>query len=115
VVAPADSTETGWAVAALRLLDQASVVPDEDVVAAFRVHGETLGGEHVSSQWFRFPVRICRGCLIDFSASYDDPELPGTQCVPKAGADVPDTPCRIGQNDHIACVLCSAPECQSTS
>jgi hypothetical protein len=35
VVGPAHSTEPGWAVAALRLLDQASVVPDEDALNGF--------------------------------------------------------------------------------
>ncbi len=47
-----------------------------------RFFGNTLGGEYVESGEFEFPVDVCQGCLVTFSAAstnpnFRDPELPG--------------------------------------
>lgn len=42
----------------------------------FRLNGRNLGGRTVTSNWFRWVIGICRGCLMDFSCS------PPVKCSP---------------------------------
>ena len=47
-----------------------------DLPVEFRLNGTNIGGRPVTSNWFRWVVRICRGCLLSFSCS------PPVQCAP---------------------------------
>src|SRR5512145_673071 len=39
------------------------------VIAEVKAFGKTLGGQEVESNVFRFPIDVCRGCLVTFPSS----------------------------------------------
>jgi len=47
------------------------IAPGKDYILAteFRLRGETAGGKKVVSNWFRWVIRLCRGCKINFTAT----------------------------------------------
>ena len=47
-----------------------------DLPVEFRLNGTNLGGRPVTSNWFRWVITICRGCLLSFSCS------PPVKCSP---------------------------------
>jgi hypothetical protein len=69
-----------------------------------KVFGNTLGGDHVESNDFQFPVDLCRGCLVNFSAI--NPLT--NDCTPGATGAATSTfaPCNPGQDQSIPCSLC---------
>ncbi|MGH7439643.1 MAG: hypothetical protein ACRENE_28465 [Polyangiaceae bacterium] len=72
-----------------------------------RFYGYTLGGQYVESGEFEFPVDVCMGCLVSFSAASTNPAeaLPncnGSSASTTAGVTVP-----CGLEDFgIDCSLC---------
>jgi hypothetical protein len=80
------------------------------VVTYVRVYGKTLGGRYVESNEFEFPVDVCYGCLVGFSASdvnvcYDQPN-----CYYAAASTSTTVPCFPGQDGIVDCA-----ECQGTA
>jgi hypothetical protein len=75
------------------------------LITYVRFFGQTLGGQHVESNEFEFPVDVCNGCLVrvsqmDFSAT--------------AGTTMLPLPCFPGQDFAIDCSQCDAPVCVAT-
>lgn len=74
------------------------------VTLGMKISGTSLGGEDVESGEFLWPLRVCNGCLVDFSAG-DDPATPGVDCsLPSAANSV--RPCTFGQDQIVPCQLC---------
>jgi hypothetical protein len=81
------------------------------LVTYVRFFGHTLGGKAVESNEFEFPVDVCKGCLIGFSASSEDPCFTAPNCKKPAMSAIPG-PCRPGQDAVIDCSLClGVPDC----
>jgi hypothetical protein len=77
-----------------------------ETLAAVRVFGETLGGQEVESNEYRFPVTLCNGCLIGFPSTAQDPTGDPDRCVGDPD-DAPEfTGCFFGQDAPIDCRLC---------
>jgi hypothetical protein len=85
--------------------------------------GQTLGGVSVETGEYEFPVDVCFGCLIRFSAADIDPNIPGLNCggavSSSAAASTTSAlpvPCVAGQDDAIDCSEClSVPACLGTA
>ena len=76
------------------------------VVANVKVFGRTLGGVDLESGEFQFPIRLCNGCLIDFSSG-DDPAVGGRDCSrPLESGSATALPCNIGQDEPTPCQVC---------
>jgi hypothetical protein len=86
------------------------------LVTYARFFGKTLGGRYVESNEFEFPVDVCRGCLITFSAQ--DINTSGLYPIPNCigsgtASTMQSVPCVIGQDLLIDCIQCQyVPECQ---
>jgi hypothetical protein len=86
------------------------------LVTYVRFFGKTLGGRYVESNEFEFPVDVCRGCLITFSAQ--DINTTGLYPIPNCVGNGNTTmqqavPCALGQDLLIDCIQCPlVPECQ---
>jgi len=115
-IPPSSGTTPGYSPISLRIIDQAtvqklavsygSVAP---VVTFARFYGQTLGGESVESNNFEFPVEVCNGCLISFSAADISPRFEAPNCVGNStGASTTATasPCVPGQDFAIDCSAC---------
>ena len=48
----------------------------------FRLRGLNAGGKTVVSNWFRWVVRLCRGCLLEFTATPPMRPAPGVPVFP---------------------------------
>jgi hypothetical protein len=115
-VDPENGTNPGFAPVDLIALDYGTVQkygpagPGVSVrlITNVRVFGHTLGGQYVESNEFPFPVDLCRGCLISFSAQDIDPNLPFPNCAGAATTTMSTlpVPCIPGENDAIDCSQC---------
>ena len=86
------------------------------VVTYVQFFGQTLGGESVQSDDFEFPVDLCDGCLVLFSATDDNPSsaFPQPNCNLASAAAMSGTgstsslpsPCLIGQDYSTDCSQC---------
>ena len=86
------------------------------VVTYTQFFGNTLGGESVQSDNFEFPVDLCQGCLVLFSASDDNPSsaFPQPNCNLASAAAASGTgstsslpsPCNTGQDYPTDCSQC---------
>ncbi len=120
-VDPGLNNQPSFGLATLTLLDAATTagirVQGTDsrlVIANVKVFGQTLGGVDLESGEFQFPIRICSGCLVDFSGG-DDPANPGLDCnLPVAAGSGGATalPCRPGQDEATPCQLCTSDVCK---
>jgi len=73
--------------------------------------GQTLGGESVQTNVFSFPVTLCEGCLVSYSASDIDLNAPTPNCLLAASSSSSSSsalpgPCNQGQDDPIDCSQC---------
>lgn len=75
------------------------------VVVDVVLFGHTLGGVAVESTAYRFPIDVCKGCLVSFEADTDDPTLPGPDCK-GTPAEAAIVPCFIGQDQKVSCADC---------
>lgn len=71
------------------------------VIAEVKAFGTTLGGQEVESGVFKFPISVCRGCLIRYPANL----MTTSGCT--ASKDEETLPCRLGQDDPINCSICA--------
>lgn len=107
-IVPGSGQEAGYGVVYAELLRPVSDFTGQVVIVNVQVYGETLGGEEVESNWYRFPIRVVSGMLIEFPAG-----------VGLGGAcDHVETSkkssCFIGQDGLTPCTQClDRPECQT--
>ncbi|HVY28042.1 MAG TPA: hypothetical protein VHB79_15905 [Polyangiaceae bacterium] len=95
-------------------------LPLGTLVAKVRVFGTTLGGEDIESAELGFPIEVCDGCLVSYSAADRDltSDSPDYQCkvaTDMAGAADTDLPCSLGIDIPAPCTVCSGvyKVCQS--
>jgi hypothetical protein len=69
------------------------------LVSYVRFFGQTLGGQHVESDEFEYPVDICYGCLV-FSTTA------GCSPAGTSSSQQVNMPCILGQDQGIDCRLC---------
>lgn len=83
------------------------------VLAFIRVKGTTLAGTEIKSGAFQFPIRVCRGCLVDRSTGYD-PATGTVDCKqPLTLGTGTVMPCKPGQDEPTPCQFCiDTGECQ---
>lgn len=118
-------TEPGYGLAMLPLIDSGAINKirgsiakgaSKRLVTFVKVTGHTLGGSDVTSGEFQFVVQACNGCLVQFPAEADDPDIDGIDCLKASDSSTAtnaNTPCQIGQDTVIDCRLCRSQEvCQ---
>jgi hypothetical protein len=78
------------------------------IITYTKVFGKTLGGRYVESNEFEFPVDVCWGCLVTFSAADEDPCYlePNCRLGSVATSTTSSVPCIIGQDDPVDCSEC---------
>jgi hypothetical protein len=86
------------------------------VVTFTKFFGKTLGGQYVESNEYEFPVDVCSGCLIGFSAADVNPNYTTPNCLGNPGSmsSMANVPCFPGQDAIVDCSICRAagiPEC----
>jgi hypothetical protein len=115
-VDPGQATTASYGMVAVTAIDAptagklAVAVGDSKlVIANIKVFGKTLGGVDVESGEFQFPIRVCNGCLVDFTSG-DDPATPGRDCnnnLSTTGSQGQTMlPCVAGQDEVTPCQLC---------
>lgn len=70
--------------------------------------GQTLGGTHIESGEYQYPITVCFGCLVSFPAGSADTSKPQPNCLGAVGGSSGSvsTPCISGQDQPIDCRLC---------
>lgn len=116
-VDPGQTTTASFGLVGVTVIDaptaaKVGVSPGDSkvVVANVKVFGKTLGGVDLESGEFQFPIRVCYGCLVDFSKG-DDPATPGLDCnlpLQATGGAQTTLPCQAGQDETTPCQLCSS-------
>jgi hypothetical protein len=122
-VYPSSGSVPGYAPITVTTLDSTTVNSDAALQANVKAGGTTrlvtyvqffgitTGGNSIKSDEFEFPVDVCYGCLVDFSATSDDPSTTYQQpnCIAAAmstsSSSLP-TPCVPGQDFTIDCSEC---------
>jgi hypothetical protein len=75
---PSAGETPGFAAASLEIVDPTTVQAlrnalkpfDEELIVTYvKAFGQTLGGDHVESNTFEFPIYACRGCLIQYEGA----------------------------------------------
>jgi hypothetical protein len=89
--------------------------PTVELDTYVRVYGYTLGGQYVESDEFEFPVEVCKGCLISFSAQSTNTNFPQPNCLGNGmGSSTSlSVPCNL-ENFAIDCSVCANagnPDC----
>ena len=88
------------------------------LVSYLKFFGHTLGGDYIESNEFEFPVDVCTGCLVSFSASDISPCYSNLNCECAANPLAPGCgtgtgtmsattlPCVFGQDTVMDCSQC---------
>jgi hypothetical protein len=79
------------------------------LVTYTKFFGQTTGGDYEESDEFEFPVDICFGCLVGFSAADENPLEPEPNCALAAASGTATSlpvPCVIGQDAVVDCSAC---------
>jgi hypothetical protein len=122
-VYPSSGSVPGYAPISVTVIDSATssalgvaagdIVPVLTFVTFF---GKTTGGNSIESGEFEFPVNVCYGCLIAFSAADDNPNSPFQPNCSNgiaSGASTAPAPCVPGQDFAIDCTECQGiPACR---
>lgn len=104
VVPPSSAEDPGWGLFSALVVSGATAPGVIDV--GVKVFGETLGGKHIESGEFLFPIHVCNGCLISFPS---DAFAPGSTVCGSGTAEPPAaTGCYFGQDDLVDCRSCTA-------
>jgi hypothetical protein len=87
-------------------LDKSGVIDEKQYeggygIAEIKVFGKTLGGQEVESGVYKFPITVCKGCLIQFPSNL----MKDGVC--KASLEEETLPCVLGQDDPIKCSVCA--------
>lgn len=115
-VDPAQGTTPGYVYYGLELVDHTIIDPIASsltlrgdptrLLVHIKVFGNTLGGDHVESNDFQFPLDICLGCLVTFPASQISPVTGLCTGGGSSGGSNSFTPCVVGQDQQVPCNLC---------
>jgi hypothetical protein len=116
-VDPSNGGNPGYGPVSIEIVDPKTVVALQKILAPFeretiltytKAFGTTLGGDHVESNTFEFPIDVCRGCLINFDtlAGAGTTLLPN--CLGPAPTTTGQTACFGGQDVSIDCHSCAA-------
>jgi len=119
-VYPSSGSVPGYAPITVTILDSATLMDDavleanvagggtSRLVTYVTFFGQTTGGTSVQSNEFEFPVDVCFGCLIGFSATDDNPLSAFQPNCLLAGATASSapSPCIPGQDFTIDCSQC---------
>jgi hypothetical protein len=108
---PANGTDPGVAAVFARLVrpeDMANLGPDGQIIARVKILGTTLGGQDIESGEFDYPIQVCTGCLVNYSADSVDP-ITG-QCDQAASTDssTDHQICFFGQDSSFDCSECAS-------
>lgn len=124
-ISPSTGGTPGYAPIFAEIVDPTSVslaaVPPGGtvpVVTYVQFFGVSTGGDSEQSGEFEFPVTLCNGCLLAFSASDEEPDEPLPNCnkaiasaSTNSSTSLP-SPCLPGQDAVIDCSQClSDPAC----
>lgn len=122
VIRPDSSADPGFGIVTATLIPAATGIdlanelnsPAEvrTRLATVTVFGQTLGGIEFESAPHSYVIRVCEGCLVDFSA--EAVATPDGSCGASTG-DAEQAPCRVGQDEVVDCRICSGtgnPFCQ---
>lgn len=87
-------------------------LPRGTLVAKVRAFGTTLGGADIESAELGFPIEVCDGCLVTYSAGDRDltSDSPDYQCklaTDGAVVSASDGPCQLGVDLPVPCTFCS--------
>lgn len=129
-VYPSTGTTPGYAaITGVTIVDSATLAADtalqtniagngsSRLVTYTKFFGQTTGGTYVESGEFEFPVDVCYGCLVAYSAADQNPLAQTPNCINAAaaatsGASTPES-CVPGQDFDIDCAECQAlPVCR---
>ena len=129
-VYPSTGTTPGYAaITGVTIVDSGSLAADSAlqtnimagglsrVVTYTKFFGQTTGGTYVESDEFEFPVDVCYGCLVAYSATDQNPLAQTPNCLDYAtaaqsGTSTPQS-CIPGQDFAIDCAECQAlPVCR---
>jgi hypothetical protein len=125
-VDPASGAVPGYAPITVTTIDSNTIQADtalQNNVAAggttrlvtyVKFFGQTTGGNSIESDTFEFPVDVCKGCLVQFSSTSDNPDLaqPNCRLAASSSSSLP-SPCVKGQDFGFDCSLCqSVAACQ---
>ena len=89
-IPPSSGSTPGYAPITMMVIDAASVQslglsaanPGTTTLVTYtRFFGKTLGGQSVESNEFAFPIDVCFGCLIGFSAADVNPTFKSPNCA----------------------------------
>lgn len=118
VISPAQGSTPGYsAVPDITLIDETTVqslgtlINGEAHLLIFtKFFGTTLGGQYIESNNYQFPVDVCNGCLISFSAADISPLCKNANCLgnPNMMAPTVTIPCN-GEDFAIDCSACKGP------
>jgi hypothetical protein len=93
------------------LRNKLSWLERETIVTYTKAFGTTLGGDHVESNTFEYPITVCKGCLITYDTNPDELPIPNCFGPVPTGATGP-TVCFFGQDASFDCHDCiSDPYC----
>ena len=120
-VSPASGAVPGYAPITVTTIDSNTIQNDthlQQIVAGggnirlvtyVKFFGQTTGGNTIESDTFEFPVDVCKGCLVSFSSTSDDPALPQPNCrgAASSSSSLP-SPCIKGQDFGFDCSLCQS-------
>ena len=116
-VDPSAGETPGYSAVAFEIVDPGTVSAlkksmkpfnQELILTYTKAYGTTLGGDHVESNTFQFPIQVCRGCLIQW---LNGPGAPTPNCLPNPAlttAPMEPSLCYVGQD--VGGVLCTACE-----
>jgi hypothetical protein len=107
----------GYAVSSATVISQKALMAAgstaggvKTLVGYVKFFGHTLGGDYIESNEFEFPVDVCSGCLVQFSAADIDPCYSNINCKNAAngmtGSSNNSIPCVIGQDTPVDCAQC---------
>ncbi len=97
-VDPGTGDDPGYGLMSALLIPPGQATGDR-VIAEVRAFGTTLGGDEVESATFTFPITVCPGCLLSIPAG----ALNGQFCDGVSEAELPELPCRPGQDEPVDC------------
>ncbi len=81
-----------------------TIVP---LTVTVRFEGVTTSGTDVESNSFRFPMEVCRGCLLDFPPEADDPDYEQADCLAEQTESTStEELCFPGQDEPLDCRVC---------
>jgi hypothetical protein len=119
VISPAQGSTPGYgAITDITLLDQTTVANlgalingERRLLVFTKFFGTTLGGQYVESNDFQFPIDVCSGCLISFSAADISSKCQNVNCFGNSTTMMGSTvtvPCNF-EDFAVDCSACKGP------